>query len=86
LPTKIAVILILLSFFTNNLGVRHKETLMTVDSSVVTVYTNFFGTTKFGNKTINAKLSGSAIKISYDKTTGEVKDVQFVTSTPHMNQ
>lgn len=68
--------------FTDNLGARHKETLMTVDSAVVTIYTNFFGPAKFGDKSIEAKLSGSAVQVSYDKTTGKVKNVQFATSLP----
>jgi hypothetical protein len=70
--------------FLDNVGARHKETLITVDSSVVTVYTNFFGTAKFGDKSIDAKISGSAVQISYDKATGEVKNVGFVTTLPQV--
>lgn len=68
--------------FLDSVGARHKETYMRLDDSSVTVYANFFGIAKFGNKLIDAKLSGSAVQISYDKATGEVKDVQFVTSLP----
>jgi hypothetical protein len=70
--------------FLDNVGARHKETYMTLDKSVVTVYANFFGAAKFGNKSIDAKLSGSAVQISYDKATGEVKNVGFVTALPQI--
>lgn len=69
--------------FTDNLGARHKEVLMTVDSVNVTVYTNFFGRSTFDGKTIEAKLTGSAVQISYDKASGEVQDVRFVTTLPN---
>lgn len=68
--------------FTDNAGARHKETLLIVDSATVTVYANFFGHAMFGNKSIDAKLGASAVQISYDKTSGEVKNLQFVTSLP----
>ena len=68
--------------FYDNLGARHKETILIVDSSSVTVYANFFGVSRFDNATISAKESGSAIQISYDKRTGKVKKVDFVISLP----
>lgn len=67
--------------FTYN-GARHTETYMTVDSIAVTVYANFFGRSTFDGKFIDAKTSGAAVAISYDKKNGEVKDVRFVTELP----
>lgn len=67
--------------FTYN-GARHNETFMTVDSSVVSVYANFFGPTRFQNHTLNAPLSGSVMQISFDKETGEVKQLLVPTALP----
>lgn len=68
--------------FTDTQGQRHTETLMSVDSASVTIYANFFGSARFGEKTIDAKLTGSAVQISYNKTNGEVRDVGFVRELP----
>lgn len=68
--------------FLDNLGARHQETLMMVDSAMVTVYANFFGTTKFGDHTIYATLTGNALQVSLDKETGVTRDVQFPHSLP----
>lgn len=68
--------------FTDNLGARHTETLITVDSAAVTVYTNFFGPATFGSLSIDTKMTGSAVQIRYDKATGKPTDARFVTSLP----
>ncbi len=67
--------------FTYN-GIRHTETLMAVDTAVVTVYANFFGSATFGCLSIDAKLTGSAVQISYDKISGDVREVSFVQELP----
>lgn len=68
--------------FTDQAGTRHNETIMTVDSVAVTVYANFFGPSRFGDKSVDAKLSGSALMIRYGKQTGIVLDARFATELP----
>lgn len=63
--------------FSDNLGARHQETFMVVDSEVVTVYTNFFGPARFGNQSINAPLTGSVVQICFDKHTGIVRNARI---------
>ncbi len=68
--------------FTDNLGARHQETFMVVDSVMVTVYTNFFGPSRFGDQSIDAPLTGSAVQISFDKETGIARDARIPDSLP----
>lgn len=69
--------------FTDNLGNRHQETVMAVDSAAVTIYANFFGPARFGNTTVDANYSGSAVQIRYDKSDGSVLDARFATILPN---
>ncbi len=68
--------------FTDNLGARHQETILIVDSVHITVYANFFGPLRIGDQSVNASLSGSAVQISFDKKTGAVREAQIPTVLP----
>lgn len=71
--------------FTDNLGNRHQETILLVDSVNFILYANFFGPVRFGDQSIEAPLSGSVIRISCDKETGEVREAEIPDSLPHIN-
>lgn len=53
-------------------GTRHQEVYLFVDSVAVTVYTNCFGPAQFGDSIVDAKMTGEAVWIRYDKETGDV--------------
>lgn len=72
--------------FTDNLGNRHQETILMVDSVYVTLYANFFGPVRFGDQSIDAPFSGSVIQISFDKVTGAVRDARIPESLPSTAQ
>lgn len=66
-------------------GTRHQEMILQIDSVHVIVYANFFGPVRFGDQSIDAPLSGAAIRISFDKETGAVRDAQIPESLPRIN-
>jgi len=72
--------------FTDNLGSRHQETILLVDSVNVILYANFFGPVRFGDQSIDAPFSGSAIRIGFDKETGAVREARIPDSLPNIDQ
>lgn len=67
-------------------NIRQQGTYMTVNSSALTVYANFFGPATFSDTSIDCKYSGEAVWIRYDKETGEVLSLGHPTSLPITDQ
>lgn len=67
-------------------GSRHSETFMLVDSVSVTICTNFFGPATFSDHSIDAKPTGSAVAIRYNKKDGSVLSVRFVTDMAELRE